>query len=63
MASVNKLEICKDDAGEYRWRGRARNGEIVAESGEGYTEKRHAKRMARELHSGAVVFDLDKPVI
>ena len=31
-----KFYIYKDRAGEWRWRLKARNGRIVADSGEGY---------------------------
>ena len=34
-----KFEIFKDDVGEWRWRLVARNGRIVADSGEGYKNK------------------------
>jgi uncharacterized protein len=34
-----KFYIYKDAKGEYRWRLRANNGRIVADSGEGYTKK------------------------
>lgn len=34
-----KIEIYKDDNGEWRWRLKARNGRIVADSGEGYRRK------------------------
>lgn len=30
------IEYFKDDAGEWRWRAKAANGNIVATSGEGY---------------------------
>jgi len=36
---MSKFEIYRDDAGEYRWRLTADNGEIVADSGEGYVRK------------------------
>lgn len=36
---MSKFEIYKDKAGEFRWRLRARNHEIIA-SGEGYKAKR-----------------------
>lgn len=39
-----KVEIYKDRAGEYRWRARARNGRIVADSGEGYGRRRDCLR-------------------
>ena len=34
-----KFEIYKDKKGEFRWKLRADNGEIIADSGEGYVEK------------------------
>jgi uncharacterized protein YegP (UPF0339 family) len=34
-----KFEVYKDNAGEFRWRLKAANGEIVATSSEGYTYK------------------------
>jgi uncharacterized protein YegP (UPF0339 family) len=42
MADAN-VEIYEDDAGEWRWRLQADNGEIVA-VGEGYSRKADAKR-------------------
>lgn len=37
------FEIYKDAAGEWRWRLRAVNGRIVADSAEGYAARRNAK--------------------
>ena len=34
-----KFQLYKDKAGEWRWRLRANNGRIIADSGEGYTKK------------------------
>ncbi|MFC2075562.1 YegP family protein [candidate division KSB1 bacterium] len=34
-----RFEVFRDKKGEYRWRLRARNGRIVADSGEGYKRK------------------------
>ena len=34
------FEVYKDKAGEYRWRLKAGNGQNIASSGEGYTDKR-----------------------
>lgn len=34
-----KFEMYKDKAGEYRWRLKASNGQVIASSGEGYTTK------------------------
>lgn len=39
------FEVYMDRAGQYRWRLKARNGEIVAIS-EGYTTKYNAQRSA-----------------
>ena len=38
-----QFEITKDVAGEYRWRLRAPNGEIIA-VGEGYKQKQGCKK-------------------
>ena len=39
MESKAKFYIFKDSAGEYRWRLRHDNGNIIATSGEGYSTK------------------------
>jgi uncharacterized protein YegP (UPF0339 family) len=36
------FELYTDKAGEYRWRLRHQNGNIIADSGEGYTTKDNA---------------------
>jgi len=33
------FELYKDSAGEWRWRLRHQNGNIIADSGEGYSDK------------------------
>ena len=45
---MNKFEIYKDIVGEYRWRLKAKNGEIVSTS-EGYTTKASAKISAQKM--------------
>lgn len=47
---MSKVEIYRDDAGEWRWRRRASNGLIVSVSGEGYVNLSHAREMAAELN-------------
>ena len=37
------VEYYKDQKGEHRWRLKARNGKIIADSGEGYTTPRKAR--------------------
>lgn len=46
--SATRMEIYEDAASEWRWRVRAGNGEIVAQS-EGYTTKADAKRGAETM--------------
>lgn len=59
-----KFEIYKQqserfDAGtEYRWRLKARNGRIIACSGEGYKNRSHCKKMIKTItqwSGGAVI--------
>jgi uncharacterized protein YegP (UPF0339 family) len=47
MNDERKLELYQDKAGEWRWRRVAKNGEVVADSGEGYTRKSDAVEAAR----------------
>lgn len=51
----NMFEIYKDKSGEYRWRLRTANGRIIADSGEGYTRLRDAKRAVRRLAFSALL--------
>lgn len=44
--------VYKDKAGEWRWRLKARNGKIVADSGEGYASKRNARRAFAAVYTG-----------
>jgi uncharacterized protein YegP (UPF0339 family) len=46
---VVRVSVYKDAAGEWRWRGIAGNNEVVATSGEGYTEHGHAVEMAERI--------------
>jgi len=38
---MSQFIITKDKKGEFRWAFKADNGETLADSGEGYKEKRH----------------------
>ncbi|MDZ7688991.1 MAG: HVO_2922 family protein [Halobacteriales archaeon] len=44
-----KFELYKDKADEWRWRLRHRNGNIMADSGEGYARKTDAKNAIETL--------------
>ncbi|WP_135304465.1 HVO_2922 family protein [Haloarcula amylovorans] len=47
------FELYTDSAGDWRWRLRHSNGNIVADSGEGYTSKAKAKQGIRSVKSNA----------
>jgi uncharacterized protein YegP (UPF0339 family) len=42
--SAAEFELYEDNAGDYRWRLRHRNGNVIADSGEGYSSKAKAKQ-------------------
>ncbi len=47
------FELFRDDADEWRWRLRHANGNIIADSGEGYTTKANAKKGIRSVKANA----------
>jgi uncharacterized protein YegP (UPF0339 family) len=58
--AVTKFQLYKDRKGEYRWRLRARNGEIIADSNESYSSKasfKHGIDLVREQAANAEVED------
>lgn len=44
-----KFQVYEDNAGEFRWRLKAPNGQIIADSGEGYYNRSGAKRAAENV--------------
>lgn len=46
------VELYRDDAGEHRWRLVAANGEIIADSGEGYVNRGDCLEMAERINPG-----------
>ena len=52
------IEVYRDLAGEYRWRITARNGQIVATSGEAFATKGNAERAAEMVEARV---DMDGP--
>jgi hypothetical protein len=57
------FELFRDKADEYRWRLRHDNGNVVADSGQGYASKQKAKQGLRSVQSnapGAAVDELDE---
>jgi hypothetical protein len=51
--STTSFELYKDKAGHFRWKLMSRNGESVAEGGEGYVERRAAMNAIKKLSSWA----------
>jgi uncharacterized protein YegP (UPF0339 family) len=47
MSTTDKWEFYQDGKGEWRWRRRAPNGNIVGASTEGYASKQHCIENAR----------------
>jgi uncharacterized protein YegP (UPF0339 family) len=46
------FEVYQDNAGEWRWRLVHRNGNILADSGEGYTRRNDANRAVERIRTG-----------
>lgn len=58
--------IYKDNKGEYRWRFRANNNEIVADSAEGYKAKADCQRgidIVKQQSPAATVVDQSEPTV
>ncbi|WP_254767114.1 amphi-Trp domain-containing protein [Salinilacihabitans rarus] len=56
----SRFEIYRDRAGEWRWRLVHWNGNIVADSGEGYTSRSNAERAARGVMRIAPAARIDR---
>ncbi|MFB6131183.1 MAG: HVO_2922 family protein [Salinigranum sp.] len=53
------FEVYQDSAGEYRWRLIHDNGNIIADSGEGYATRQKARQGIRSVKENAP----DAPVV
>jgi uncharacterized protein YegP (UPF0339 family) len=53
MPNSATFEVFQDNAGEWRWRLVATNGNIIADSGEGYSSKQGVKRGIRSVRRSA----------
>ena len=61
-ASNATFELYRDRADEWRWRLVHDNGNVIADSGEGYTSKSNAKKGIRSVKrnaAGATVEELE----
>ncbi|KPN31549.1 tryptophanyl-tRNA synthetase [Halolamina pelagica] len=52
--SQARFELYEDRGGEFRWRLRHRNGQIVATSGEGYTQRHNAQNGIESVRDNAL---------
>jgi len=62
MTPHARFELFRDRADEWRWRLVASNGEIIADSAEGYASKQGAKRgieSVKRVAEDAAVVDAD----
>lgn len=55
---ADHVEIYKDNAGQWRWRRKAPNGETIADSSEGYDKKTHALNMAIRVNAKPCWFEM-----
>jgi len=53
-ASQARFELYEDESGEWRWRLRHRNGNVVATGGEGYTRKHNAQKGLASVRANAL---------
>lgn len=53
------FEVYEDDAGQYRWRLEHDNGNIIADSGEGYASRQKAKEGIESVKANAPDADVE----
>lgn len=54
QSSQAQFELYEDNGGEYRWRLRHRNGNLIADSGEGYTQRHNAQGGMQSVRRNAL---------
>jgi uncharacterized protein YegP (UPF0339 family) len=52
--SQARFELYEDKGGQYRWRLRHRNGNVIADGGEGYTQKHNAQKGMQSVQRNAL---------
>ena len=60
---MDKVNVYKDAAGEWRWERRAANNEKIANSGEGYKNIGHCIKMAKRINTDANIFVMGQPIV
>ena len=62
MAMTNsRFQIYRDKAGKWRWRLRAGNHRIIADSGEGYSRRAAAAKALELVRAEAFLADVEEP--
>ncbi len=59
MPSEPRFELYEDSAGEWRWRLVVANGNIIADSGEGYRSKQGARRGIESVKRSAPAAEVE----
>lgn len=54
-----EFELYTDERGEFRWRLRARNGRVIATSGEGYINKEDARHAITLVKNASSLTDIE----
>ncbi len=54
-------EVYRDAAGEWRWRARAANDNVVADSSEGYVNRNDCAHMLASVARVDAVIEIDTP--
>lgn len=62
MRRTPAIDIYRDTRGEWRWRLQAANGRIIADSGEGYRDRRGVMRAIEALRRAAAWAVCREPV-
>lgn len=58
MSSKATFEVYEDNAGQWRWRLKHDNGNIIADSGEGYATKQKANEGIQSVKANAADADV-----
>lgn len=58
MSTRATFEVFQDNSDEWRWRLVAANGNIIADSGEGYRSKQGAQRGIESVKNSAAAADI-----
>lgn len=63
MARSDRIELYRDESGDWRWRYVRSNGQVLAGPQEGYRKRKHCELMARLVTGdrGLRVVEVEQP--